>query len=264
MWKKTAACMGDNCVDYYDETDEARFGGNPVNVAVHLAGLGVRTAYLGVVGNDVFGKAMITEIAGRGVDVSHVQIAEGKTALTHVSLQNGERVFGDYEEGVMETYRLTDEDRNFIGSCDIVVTGIWGHCENELAYFHGRGVLTVFDCADKPDDKEALTAAPHTDYLFLSDDSAGDAELEDKLRRLRSRGAGVVIATRGEKGSMAYDGERFVSCGIVPCELVDTMGAGDSYIAGFAAAVLKERPVDECMRAGAEQSSRTIGYNGAW
>lgn len=46
-----------------------------------------------------------------------------------------------------------------------------------------------------------------------------------------------MVVTRGEKGSMAYDGEKFYYGGIVPCEVVDTMGAGDSFIAGFLYAI---------------------------
>ena len=44
------ACVGDNCVDYYDNTGEAFPGGNPVNVAVYVRRMGGQSAYLGAVG----------------------------------------------------------------------------------------------------------------------------------------------------------------------------------------------------------------------
>ena len=47
------ACIGDNCIDYYDATGEAFPGGNPVNVAVYLRRLGVESAYFGAVGTDI-------------------------------------------------------------------------------------------------------------------------------------------------------------------------------------------------------------------
>ena len=54
------------------------------------------------------------------------------------------------------------------------------------------------------------------------------------MLRLRSRGPQLVIAMRGEMGSLCFDGEGFHEFGIVKCDnVVDTMGAGDSYIAGF-------------------------------
>ena len=51
---------------------------------------------------------------------------------------------------------------------------------------------------------------------------------------------------------------------IVPCSVVDTMGAGDSFIAGFLMAWLKKESIPACMRAGAENAAVTLGYPGAW
>ena len=50
------ACVGDNCVDFYDNTNEAFPGGNPVNVAVYVRRLGGESAYLGAVGTDDHGR----------------------------------------------------------------------------------------------------------------------------------------------------------------------------------------------------------------
>ena len=46
--------------------------------------------------------------------------------------------------------------------------------------------------------------------------------------------------------------------------MVDTLGAGDSYIAGFLYSYLQGLPMKRCMRAGAENAAVTIGYLGAW
>ena len=48
------------------------------------------------------------------------------------------------------------------------------------------------------------------------------------------------------------------------CWYVDTMGAGDSYIAGFLYAHLRGFPMEACMLAGSQNSAITIGYTGAW
>jgi fructoselysine 6-kinase len=63
---------------------------------------------------------------------------------------------------------------------------------------------------------------------------------------------------------MAYDGQQIFRCGIVKCDVVDTMGAGDSFIAGFLTALLRGKAIDVCMCSGAENSSITIQYFGAW
>ena len=100
------ACIGDNCVDFYDASEEAFFGGNPLNAAVYFCRQGGEAAYIGAVGNDEFGERLKNAAASKNVDVSHVQVKEGRTALTHVALENGERILGDYEEGVMKDFSM--------------------------------------------------------------------------------------------------------------------------------------------------------------
>ena len=100
--------------------------------------------------------------------------------------------------------------------------------------------------------------------FFFSDDGSDDAALQDRLRQLAAFGPALTVATRGSRGSMAWDGRRFYSAGIVPCRVVDTMGAGDSFIAGFLLSWLQGQPVDACLTAGARNAAVTIGYRGAW
>ena len=126
------AAVGDNCIDLYDQTGDAYPGGNPVNVAVYTVRLGGKASYTGVVGNDKYGDLMRRAVADKGVDVSHLRTEPGSTALSHVTLVDGDRVFGDYEEGVMENFRLTEEDMDFLCGHDLVVSGLWGRVENDL------------------------------------------------------------------------------------------------------------------------------------
>ena len=86
------------------------------------------------------------------------------------------------------------------------------------------------------------------------------------LQSLCARGLGprIVVATRGSRGSMAYDGQRFYGQGIVPCRVVDTMGAGDSLLAGFLHSWLEGLDIPGCMASGAQCSAVTLAYEGAW
>lgn len=78
--KIRVAAIGDNCIDYYDSLNESYPGGNPVNVAVYIKRLGGESSYTGAVGTDSFGKIMISAIQNKGVDTSHIQVLDGKTA----------------------------------------------------------------------------------------------------------------------------------------------------------------------------------------
>ncbi|WP_326907918.1 fructoselysine 6-kinase [Sedimentibacter sp. MB31-C6] len=258
------AAVGDNCIDYYDITGEAFPGGNPVNVAVYIKRMNGDSSYTGVVGTDDYGKFMIESLNNKGVDTSHIKILEGKTAVTHVEINNGDRILGDYEEGVMADFKLTKEDIDFLCSHDLVVTGIWGMIEDELYKIKERDVNIAFDFADKHNHEITYKALPYVDYAFFSCDNKSDAELHGFMKFIKSKGPSVVVVTRGEKGSIAYDGNEFTKFGIIECEVIDSMGAGDSYIAGFLMGILERKPIVECMRKGALSSSETIGYYGAW
>ena len=258
------AAVGDNCMDVYENIGKSYPGGNPVNVAVYFVRLGGEASYTGVVGTDEYGKIMKEKMAEKGVDVSHIRFEEGSTAITHVELIDGERVFGEYEEGVLKDFKLTREEIDFLCEHDMVVTGLWGYIHENLAEIQSRGVENAFVAATRPDDEAARIAIPSTDYLFFATDDGDTPELRAQMKDIFDRGPKLVITTLGDKGSIVYDGNEYKTFGIIPCNVVDTMGAGDSYIAGFLKGILEGKPVEECMKDGASNSSVTLEYNGAW
>lgn len=127
------AAVGSNCIDYYNniEGGKAYPGGGPVNMAVYTRRLGGSASYIGPVGDDIYGKIMQEAVAAKGVDTSHLHVMPGKTAVSQVELIDGERVFGDYEEGVLEHYVLSDADMDFICTHDVVICDLWGKVEGQ-------------------------------------------------------------------------------------------------------------------------------------
>ena len=141
------ACVGDNCIDRYDDLGKESPGGNPVNVAVYAKRLGFDSSYIGAVGDDGYGELIISAIRSKGVDVSHVRTAHGSSTVSHVTMKDGERIFGDYDEGVMADFRPTEEDIDFMCGHDMVVTDLWGHSEEALEEIHKRGIPVAFDAS---------------------------------------------------------------------------------------------------------------------
>lgn len=283
MNKKTrVAAVGDNCIDYYDATKEGYPGGNPVNVAVYIKRLGGEASYTGAVGTDDNGALMINAIKEKGVDISHIQMLDGKTAVSHVELVDGDRVFGDYEEGVLADFKLREEDITFLCGHDLVVSGIWGMIEGNLPEISKR-IPVAFDFANKFASPVVDMAIPYVTYAFFSYDEESRPDFEEKyqslflepkdedleklmgfMKEMQKRGPKVVVVTLGKEGSVAWDGEKLYHCGIIKCNVVDTMGAGDSFIAGFLYGRLQGMDVQQAMEAGAKNSAVTLGYYGAW
>ena len=251
-------------MDHYEALGQKYPGGNPVNFAVYLRRLGASSSFIGAVGSDEDGALVLRALAEKGVDVSRVRTLEGPTPTTTVTMENGNRVFTSYDPGVMEGYSLEPEDLDFIAGHDLAVTAVWGRCEDRLAEIRQRGVRVAFDCADLPFDPVGQRALPHVDIAFFSDDQAGDAQLMETIRQIAGMGPSVVVAMRGAHGSMAWDGELFYTSGALDCPVVDTLGAGDSYIAGFLDATLRGLSMPRRMRAGSQCAAVTIGYVGAW
>lgn len=257
------ATVGDNCMDVYRSQGKVYPGGNPVNVSVYLKRLGELASYVGVVGDDEYGLLMKNSLADKGIDITHLHSYPGKTAVTLVELVNGERVFVDYLEGVLADFKLTQDDCEFLLRHDWIHSSIWGKIENELAILHGVGPFISFDFSYKYQHEIVNLALPHVDYAFFSY-TKDDDFIRQFITTAQAVGPRLVIATLGENGSIAYDGQCFYSGGIVPVQIVDTMGAGDAFIAGFIRGVLLGHTIQECLRLGAENASVTLTYMGAW
>ena len=146
-----------------------------------------------------------------------------------------------------------------------MVCDLWGKVEGYFPQLQARGLPTAFDCATRPEDPASRRAIPCSDYVFFSAEGGDCPALREQLARYQSQGPRLVTAMLGEQGSLCFDGRDYHSFGIVPCpQVVDTMGAGDSYIAGFLSGVVAGDSVVEAMRRGATAASETLQYFGAW
>ena len=79
---KTAAGIGDNCIDDYTNIGRRYPTGNVVDTGVNMQKLGIPTAIISTTGSDENGKWMIEALTKEGLDLSHFKVAEGKTAIT--------------------------------------------------------------------------------------------------------------------------------------------------------------------------------------
>lgn len=256
---------GDNCIDYYINENKVYPGGNPVNVAVYSKRYVNDVTYIGYVGEDEYAHIIINSLREKGIDVSRVRQVSGNTAVTKVRSENGERVFLSYDGGVNASFKLEEDDISFCLGCDAFVTGFWGMCDSYLARLHRGGILTVFDFATKLDNPLVESIAKHVDYAFFSwTEDLDKAKIKAYLESVVKMGAGCAVMTLGNKGSLAFDGIDYYYENIIDCPVVDTMGAGDSYIAGFICGILSGKRIQASMLQGTQSSTITIQYRGAW
>jgi fructoselysine 6-kinase len=263
MKKLRFASVGDNCIDRFRApVAQSLVGGNAVNVAVQLARLGHISYYFGAVGPDPDGVRTRALLAENGVKVDHVQVRNGKTAFTDIEvLPSGDRVLAFEDFGVCAGYRPTPPEVEILKTMDHVHLG-WMDDNGALRQVLSRAGISVSQDISVNTDVANIGVAG----LSIAFGSAGsdDAAMERMLQDLVSEGAALAVVTRGEKGSVAASVSDRASTGIVPVDVVDTTGAGDSFIAGFLSARLQGRALDPCLVAGRDLAAETCQHVGGF
>jgi len=104
---------------------------------------------------------------------------------------------------------------------------------------------------------------PHLEVAFLSAPGAEAGEARDLASSAVAAGAGSAVVTRGRHGSLALAG-RIHHQPPVPVSVVDTLGAGDAYIAACISTLVEGGTLETALRLGAEAAARTCTHYGAW
>lgn len=252
------AAVGFCCIDEYKELGRRYPTGNGVDCVINLAKKGISASVVSAVGNDEYGKEMFEVLKHYGIDASHLHVREGKTSLMEMGLNGNDRVHLYNHRGVMADFALTPEDVAFIKQHEYLHTDYDGRIAPQLQEFRKAGVKVVFDFSVHYQKRENTDAImKETDYAFLSYERR-DSFIEDYLRRAKALGAGIVTATLGENGSLCYDGERFYEQPAIPAEVVNTVGAGDSFVAGFMYGVMQGWDIPRCLYSGTETANAIV------
>lgn len=262
----SAVCVGDNCIDRYLPPLNCSFvGGNAVNVAVYLRHSGVPAAYVGVVGDDSDGRRTLEALAQRGVDTSRTQILPGQTAYSEIRLGAGnEREFVSEYLGPKPSGFLTPDLIAFIGQHGLAHMTMLGGTEDDLPQIRqaSRGLLSL-DYGERSTPEFVAQTLPYVDLAFFSLPEDRSDEANDLARRVAESGARLVVVTIGARGSVAYDGQLYFE----PAQqvaVVDTLGAGDTYIGTLLAYYLQGRALPECMQYATEAAAAVCTHYGAW
>jgi fructoselysine 6-kinase len=260
-----AAMIGDNCIDLYSRLGIKYPTGNVVDTGVNLKKLGIPTAVISTTGDDENGRWMISTLQSFGLDISHLKVGKGSTAVTYMDMNGTERIHGDYVEGVLEHIVFSDDDIAFAAEHNLVHTAFWGKAESALPKIKKQKPVDIsFDYADRLDAPLVEQTLPYVDYGFFSYEKGRDTFIENYLTDKTKRGMKIAVATFGELGSLAYDGKTFIEGKVFPARVVNTIGAGDSYIAGFLWGILSGRSPAEAMEQGARTAAEVVSVFGPW
>jgi fructoselysine 6-kinase len=258
--------MGDNCLDrYLPPVDREHVGGNALNVAVGLCDLGHDVAYAGAVGDDDAGRRVLEAMRARGISTAHVQHGPGATGVTTIRLTpDGDRCFESEVLGTSAEFRpseaaLTElRDRAWVHGA-----GLWADVDG-FTSLRGAGARLSYDFSHVSSPERIEQLCPHLDLAFLSAPGADSGEAGALADRAVSLGAASAVVTRGRHGSLAASAHGRHHQPPVPVAVVDTLGAGDAYIAACISALVEGGSLEEAMALGAAAAARTCTHYGAW
>ncbi len=235
-------CVGDNVIDYYVNSGRMYPGGNAVNAAVHLAKLGEESVYFGNFGTDTMAGVVKRALDRFGVDRSRCYTIEGATTKhCNYEVTDGERRFVNVELGGnwRGPMTLTEDDIAYIGLFDAVISSCNAKMENEMRKIAALDVLFIFDFGEKEKyrtDDYLGKVCPGLDLAMFS----MEPEAEDRLRafagRVLGKGAANVLLTMGKSGQLLVNRDVCIHGESRLTDVVDTMGAGDAFLAAFVSA----------------------------
>lgn len=259
--------IGDNVTDCYMDEGVYFPGGNAVNVAVNCKKNGVeKVNYLGVFGDDERADYIKECLEKEGVGYERSRKVYAHTAQPKVYLKDGDRVFAPgLRDSCQHLFaiRIVKEDEEVIKEYDICHTSCYSNLEYEIAGL-SKLCAVSFDFSERRDEAYLKRICPYLTYAFFSGSDLSEEECETFLRYVYRLGTKVVGITRGSKGAMFFDGSKIYHQGIKKVEVVDTMGAGDSFIAGFLTAYGTGKSMETALDYAAERSALTCTIRGGF
>lgn len=250
--------IGRNCVDYLAlvpclpppdakvPMKEYRVvgGGQATTAMAALSRLGLKTAYVGVVGDDPGGKLVLSGLEEYGVDVSSVVVEKGgetPAALVFVDQAAQTRTIA-YQPTAPGRLSLSSVDPEFIlsGRCLLVDPHETLFGLEMAGEAKKRGIPVIYDAEHMSEGfTEMLSAA---DYVVGSEDvveTLNASGVEEALKIIFAAGPQAAVITLGSEGAIALTPEGLFRRPAFRVPVVDTTAAGDAFHAGFTYSILR-------------------------
>ncbi len=266
-------CCGESLIDMLPrtlETGDAAFlpvsGGAVFNTAIALGRLGEKTGFYCGISSDMFGQMLIASLGQSGVEHSLCPRPALPTTLAFVTLVDGHARYAFYDENTA-LRMLNPADLPSDAALERVRAAQFGAIS-----LIGEPCGTAFEAlCNRLKDRAVISLDPNVRPGFVRDEAAYRGRLKRMLRQADiikvsdddlawlapgqnfetvakawiGDGASVVVLTRGEKGALAITRTGQIEVDAVKAEIVDTVGAGDTFNAGLLAGLSRAGALDK-------------------
>ncbi|SFL42480.1 carbohydrate kinase family protein [Shimia haliotis] len=260
-------CCGEALIDLIPSptvSGEAGFvphsGGAVFNTAISLGRLGAGAGLLSGLSSDLFGQQLLRDLQASHVDTSHLVISHRPTTLAFVHLSDGQATYSFFDENSAgRMLQVTDFPEISPEVSVLYFGGISLACE--------PGADAYAALAKQGKDDKVIVLDPNIRTGFIGDEARfrarlnlmlscadivkvsdedlhwmfpGDDPVDQKISRILSEGAKLAILTEGGDGASAWTATgQTAQVPVTPVQVVDTVGAGDTFNAGVLACLDK-------------------------
>jgi fructokinase len=285
MKRPTILSLGEVLWDLFP--DGERFGGAPANFACHAAIQGADVTMLSAVGDDQNGHDAIGILSAYGVDVSLMQIIpDAPTGTVGVALDNnGKPTFVIHQGSAWDQLVWNDAMASRITTADAVSFGTLGQRDTvsrttirrTLRAAAAKGIPCILDINLRPpffDAEMIRDSVQLASILKLSDDelvevcsacSISETSRQDVMLQglLEFGNLDMVVLTRGKDGAVLVTPDDTVTQNGISANVIDTVGAGDSFTAAFLIGELRGESRKQNLRRSCEIAAATCAHSGA-
>jgi len=220
----------------------------------------MRVSFIGKIGNDIFGRFCKDQLEEKGVDTSMLIMSdELKTGATVILNFDEDRAMITHQ-GAMKNLGLSDITKEMLGmakhlhfSSYFLQPGFKNDLDNLFKMTREAGLTTSFDVQWDPQEKWELdykNILPYVD-VFLPNEKellklTGKNTIEAAIDQIKNA-ANVAVVKLGNKGSLSvHDGKTLFKPAFLNDKVVDAIGAGDSFNAGFIYKFIQDAPMETC------------------
>lgn len=236
-------------------------GSSSAIFAHNLASMGNKVSFSSCIGSDPFGEICLKRLGESGVDLSRVRKMQSKmTGLTVILPQRKQRYILTYP-GTMFEMSEKDLDLGYVFSAKHVHVssyflqkGLRASLIDIFRRAKAAGLTTSLDTNDDPEDRwstEIQLLLKYTDILLPNEREACKLARTEKVEQaaeILSQKVSMLVIKRGSQGAIARAGkDNFVAFPPV-VDVVDHVGAGDSFDAGFIHKFIRGAKVEECLK----------------
>ena len=252
------------------EKGHVSLGGSAANFATQASRLGIKTTLVSWVGDDVYGELVINELTKVGVDTSSILVLDkqetGIFFYVHDSQDDQIVVAKPGANKFLEKRFFEEED---VADAQVIhVAGSFPMMINRASEMTTtNGMVLSLDPGRAASGLDFDKILKHADLLFLNSHELKEyfkiEPTESALRKFAKTFPGVVILKMGKKGAIATDGFEYCTSQVFEVPVKDTLGAGDSFAAGFITAWTRSERIPQALNVANAAAALTIMHEGS-